>query len=135
MDYWLPIIVLFGAFFFMLALGVPIVYAIGLSTLASISTQLDFNSALSVVSQKLLVLHGASDVPDEFVRRTIELGVTKVNVATELKIAFAGAVKAWFAENPQGNDPRYYMRVGMDAMKEVVRNKINVCGSANRISA
>ena len=42
-----------------------------------------------------LVLHGASDVPDEFVRRTIELGVTKVNVATELKIAFAGAVKAW----------------------------------------
>ncbi|HBE4466863.1 TPA: tagatose-bisphosphate aldolase subunit KbaY, partial [Escherichia coli] len=42
---------------------------------------------------------------------------------------------AWFAENPQGNDPRYYMRVGMDAMKEVVRNKINVCGSANRISA
>ena len=64
-----------------------------------------------------------------------ELGVTKVNVATELKIAFAGAVKAWFAENPQGNDPRYYMRVGMDAMKEVVRNKINVCGSANRISA
>lgn len=32
-----------------------------------------------------LVLHGASDVPDEFVRRTIELGVTKVNVATELK--------------------------------------------------
>ena len=51
MDYWLPIIVLFGAFFFMLALGVPIVYAIGLSTLASISTQLDFNSALSVVSR------------------------------------------------------------------------------------
>ncbi|MFP1557519.1 class II fructose-bisphosphate aldolase [Escherichia coli] len=57
-----------------------------------------------------------------------------MNVATELKIAFAGAVKAWFAENPQGND-RHYMRVGMDAMKEVVRNKINVCGSANRISA
>jgi tagatose 1,6-diphosphate aldolase GatY/KbaY len=46
-----------------------------------------------------LVLHGASDVPDEFVRRTIELGVCKVNVATELKIAFSDAVKAWFAEN------------------------------------
>ena len=80
-----------------------------------------------------LVLHGASDVPDEFVRRTIELGVCKVNVATELKIAFSDAVKAWFAENPQGNDPRFYMRVGMDAMKEVVRSKIAVCGSANRL--
>lgn len=57
----------------------------------------------------------------------------KVNVATELKIAFADAVKARFAENPQGNDPRYYMRVGMDAMKEVVRSKIAVCGSANRL--
>ena len=80
-----------------------------------------------------LVLHGASDVPDEDVRRTIELGVCKVNVATELKIAFSDAVKAWFAENPQGNDPRFYMRVGMDAMKEVVRSKITVCGSANRL--
>ena len=81
-----------------------------------------------------LVLHGASDVPDEYVRRTIELGVCKVNVATELKIAFSDAVKAWFAENPQGNDPRYYMRVGMDAMKEVVRSKITICGSANRLT-
>jgi len=42
-------------------------------------------------------------------------------------------VKTWFAENPQGNDPRYYMRVGMDAMKEIVKSKINVCGSANRL--
>ncbi len=76
MDYWLPIIVLFGAFFFMLALGVPIVYAIGLSTLASISTQLDFNSALSVVSQKLasggndsnlLIVFYVQIMPDDFV--------------------------------------------------------------------
>ncbi|MRS14483.1 tagatose-bisphosphate aldolase subunit KbaY [Enterobacteriaceae bacterium RIT691] len=80
-----------------------------------------------------LVLHGASDVPDEYVRRTIELGVCKVNVATELKIAFAGAVKTWFTDNPDGNDPRYYMRVGMDAMKDVVRSKIRVCGSENRL--
>ncbi|MBU4681616.1 tagatose-bisphosphate aldolase subunit KbaY [Cedecea davisae] len=80
-----------------------------------------------------LVLHGASDVPDEFVRRTIELGVCKVNVATELKIAFAAAVKKWFGDNPEGNDPRYYMRVGMDAMKEVVRSKVAVCGSANKL--
>ncbi|MTH45755.1 tagatose-bisphosphate aldolase subunit KbaY [Intestinirhabdus alba] len=80
-----------------------------------------------------LVLHGASDVPDDYVRRAITLGICKVNVATELKIAFAAAIRTWFAENPQGNDPRYYMRVGMDAMKEVVRSKIAVCGSANRL--
>ncbi|ENO1700767.1 tagatose-bisphosphate aldolase subunit KbaY [Salmonella enterica] len=80
-----------------------------------------------------LVLHGASDVPDEYVRRTIELGVCKVNVATELKIAFAAAVKKWFIENPDGNDPRYYMRVGINAMKEVVRSKITVCNSYGKL--
>ncbi len=53
MEYWLPIIVLFGAFFSMLALGIPIVFAIGLSTLASLCVQLSFDSALSVVSQKM----------------------------------------------------------------------------------
>ena len=98
--------------------------------------RLDFER-LDAIAARLpgvpLVLHGASDVPDEDVRRTIELGVCKVNVATELKIAFSDAVKAWFADNPQGNDPRFYMRVGMDAMKEVVRSKITVCGSANRL--
>ncbi|MBW7985072.1 tagatose-bisphosphate aldolase subunit KbaY [Enterobacillus tribolii] len=82
-----------------------------------------------------LVLHGASDVPDEYVRKAISLGICKVNVATELKIAFAGAVKTWFAENPQGNDPRYYMRIGMEAMKAVVRHKIAVCGSAQRLTS
>ncbi|EAN8471041.1 tagatose-bisphosphate aldolase subunit KbaY [Salmonella enterica] len=80
-----------------------------------------------------LVLHGASDVPDEYVRRTIELGVCKVNVATELKIAFAAAVKKWFIETPDGNDPRYYMRVGMNAMKEVVRSKITLCNSYGKL--
>ncbi|MCG3463580.1 tagatose-bisphosphate aldolase subunit KbaY [Xenorhabdus bovienii] len=82
-----------------------------------------------------LVLHGASDVPDEYIKRAIELGVCKVNVATELKIAFAAAVKKWFGNNPEGNDPRYYMRVGMDAMKEVVRSKVTICGSANKLIA
>jgi tagatose 1,6-diphosphate aldolase GatY/KbaY len=80
-----------------------------------------------------LVLHGASDVPDEYVKRAIALGICKVNVATELKIAFAAAVKKWFSDNPDGNDPRYYMRVGMDAMKTVVRHKIEVCGSAQKL--
>lgn len=97
--------------------------------------QIDFQRLAEIrdVVDIPLVLHGASDVPDEYVRRTIELGVCKVNVATELKIAFATAVKKWFTENPEGNDPRYYMRVGMDAMKEVVRNKITICNSYEKL--
>ncbi|ECR8691069.1 tagatose-bisphosphate aldolase subunit KbaY, partial [Salmonella enterica] len=97
--------------------------------------QIDFQRLAEIreVVDIPLVLHGASDVPDEYVRRTIELGVCKVNVATELKIAFATAVKKWFTENPEGNDPRYYMRVGMDAMKEVVRSKITICNSYEKL--
>lgn len=80
-----------------------------------------------------LVLHGASGVPDAAVRRCIELGVCKVNVATELKIAFADAVKLHFKENPEANDPRKYIVPGKEAMKKVVMDKIRVCGSEGKI--
>ncbi|MDE1187694.1 MAG: tagatose-bisphosphate aldolase subunit KbaY [Pantoea sp.] len=112
--------------------------AVAIGTAHGLYTQtpkIDFDR-LAKIQQRVdipLVLHGASDVPDDYVRRAIGLGVCKVNIATELKIAFAGAVKHWFGENPQGNDPRYYLRVGMDAMKAVVCNKILVCGSADRL--
>lgn len=79
-----------------------------------------------------LVLHGASDVPDELVKKAISLGICKVNVATDLKIPFSDAVKEYFKENPKENDPRKYMTPGKDAMKRIVQHKINVCGSANR---
>ena len=76
-----------------------------------------------------LVLHGASDVPDELVKKAISLGICKVNVATDLKITFSDAVKKYFIENPDANDPRKYMSPGKEAMKKVVEHKIMVCGS------
>ncbi len=96
---------------------------------------LDFDR-LGIIRSKTdvpLVLHGASDVPDEDVRRCIELGITKVNVATELKIAFSDAVKKYFIEFPDANDPRHYMVPGKLAMKKVVADKIRVCGSAGML--
>ena len=80
-----------------------------------------------------LVLHGASGIPEAMLRRSIELGICKVNVATELKIAFSDAVKHFFRENPRSNDPREYMEPGKRAMKEVGRDKIRMCGSAGRL--
>ena len=76
-----------------------------------------------------LVLHGASDVSDELVKKAISLGICKVNVATDLKIPFSDAVKKYFIENPDANDPRKYMTPGKEAMKKVVEHKIMVCGS------
>lgn len=79
-----------------------------------------------------LVLHGASDVPDDLVKKAISLGICKVNVATDLKIPFSDAIKKYFAENPKANDPRKYLTPAKEAMRQVTRHKIEVCGSANR---
>ncbi len=79
-----------------------------------------------------LVLHGASDVPEDLVKKAIRLGICKVNIATDLKIPFAMAVKKYFAENPEANDPRKYLTPGKIAMKEIVKAKIVMCGSENK---
>ncbi|NSB12460.1 tagatose bisphosphate family class II aldolase [Clostridium beijerinckii] len=96
--------------------------------------KLDFNR-LKEIRDKVsvpLVLHGASDVADDLVKKAISFGICKVNVATDLKIPFSNAVKRYFEKNPDANDPRKYMTPGKEAMKEIVKHKIQVCGSANR---
>ena len=57
----------------------------------------------------------------------------KVNVATELKIAFSNAVKQHFAHHPDANDPRKYITPGKAAMKQVVMDKIHMCGSEGKL--
>ncbi|MCC5910231.1 MAG: tagatose bisphosphate family class II aldolase [Clostridiaceae bacterium] len=79
-----------------------------------------------------LVLHGASGISTEDVRKCIERGICKVNIATELKMPFADALKSFFEENPDANDPRKYMAPAKDAMKKVVVEKIKMCMSENR---
>lgn len=80
-----------------------------------------------------LVLHGASGIPAADVRRCIALGITKVNVATELKIAFSAAIKQYFEQYPTANDPRHYLIPAKEAMKQVVQAKIAVCGSEGKL--
>ncbi len=96
--------------------------------------KLDFKR-LTEIREKVnvpLVLHGASDVPDELVKKAISLGICKVNIATDLKVPFSDAVKEYFKENPKANDPRKYMTPGKEAMRKIVQHKIMVCGSENR---
>ncbi|WGE28439.1 tagatose bisphosphate family class II aldolase [Edwardsiella tarda] len=96
---------------------------------------LDF-ARLAAIRQRVaipLVLHGASGLAAEMVREAIALGICKVNVATELKIAFADALKRYFHAHPEANDPRQYMAAGKQAMRAVVAEKIRLCGSAGRL--
>ncbi len=79
-----------------------------------------------------LVLHGASGVPDDAVKECIRRGISKVNFATELRIAFSDGIKAYLKENPDAFDPKKYCIVGMNNVTELVKNKILVCGSNGR---
>lgn len=79
-----------------------------------------------------LVLHGASGVPTEAVQKATDLGICKVNIATELKIPFSSAIKEYFDENPEASDPRQYLVPAKKAMYDVVVDKIKMCKSENK---
>lgn len=79
-----------------------------------------------------LVLHGGSGIPAEQVQRAVSLGMAKMNVATELRIAFSDAIKAVFAEHPGENDPRKYMVPAKQAVKSLALEKIRLCGSTGK---
>ncbi len=80
-----------------------------------------------------LVLHGASGLSDSLVQETIRLGICKVNIATELKIAFGTALRHYLHSHPEENDPRKYFSDAIMAMKRVVADKIKICKSLNRV--
>lgn len=80
-----------------------------------------------------LVLHGASGVAWEEVQKSIDLGICKVNIATELKMPFASAIKNHFHDHPEDSDPRKYLIPAKEAMKSVVIDKIKMCKSQNSI--
>lgn len=79
-----------------------------------------------------LVLHGASGVPDELVKKAIALGICKLNISTELKIPFANAIKEVFKNNPDESDPRKFLAPGERAIEEVVKEKIKLFGCGER---
>ena len=75
-----------------------------------------------------LVLHGASGLTDEDVSDCVKRGICKVNFATELRAAYSKAVKETFAENPDVFAPKVYGKAGIEAVKELVKGRMKVCG-------
>jgi fructose-bisphosphate aldolase class II len=75
-----------------------------------------------------LVLHGASGVREDDLRRAIRKGIAKVNVATELALVFTNAARNAL-EDPKLNDPRQYLGAGRDAMTKRARAVIRLLGA------
>jgi tagatose 1,6-diphosphate aldolase GatY/KbaY len=74
-----------------------------------------------------LVLHGASGLSEQVLRDCIAAGISKVNFATELRLAYTNGIKAEFDKNPAVFDPKVYMRPAIDNIKETIRSKIKIC--------
>ena len=79
-----------------------------------------------------LVLHGGSGIPDEQVARCISLGMAKMNVATELKNAFSTSIQQSLMNDPTELDPRKYMALAKEAVKQLAIKKIQLCGAEGK---
>ena len=83
-----------------------------------------------------LVLHGGTGIPEDMIKKAISLGVAKINVNTECQLAFADATRKYIEAGKdlegKGFDPRKLLAPGCDAIKETVREKIELFGSANK---
>lgn len=75
-----------------------------------------------------LVLHGASGLSDDEVRECVRRGICKVNFATELRAAYTDAGKKLIEEKPETFDPKKLGVVGMEAVKQLVMERMKVCG-------
>lgn len=119
--------------------------------------KLDF-ARLEEITSKLpgypLVLHGASSVPEKFVklcneyggkvggargvpeemlRKAAEMGVCKINVDTDIRLALTASIRQFFAEHPEQFDPRSYLAPAREAVKDMVAHKIrDVMGSSGK---
>mgnify|MGYP001179548280 CR=1 FL=1 len=118
--------------------------------------QLDF-ARLQVIQDKLpgfpIVLHGASTVlkefvdlcnkyggtlpgaqgvPESMIAEAASMGVCKINIDTDLRLAMTATIRQHFSEHPEHFDPRQYLGPARDAIKAMVRHKLGVLGVSGK---
>lgn len=79
-----------------------------------------------------LVLHGGSGIPDFQIARAVKCGTAKINVNTESQQAWTAIVREVLAKDSKVYDPRKIIGPGREGIKRVVREKINLFGSAGK---
>ncbi len=88
--------------------------------------ELDYNLLEKINKLDIpLVLHGASGLSKEDIKKCIELGIVKINYNTDLQLAWAEAVKKYINKNKEEYDPRKIIKSGEIALKTVIKEKIN----------
>ena len=90
----------------------------------------------AAVNGKPLVLHGGSGIPFDQVHKAITMGVSKINVNTDLQIVFAKATREYIEagkdQQGKGFEPRKLLKPGADAIVAKVIEMVNQFGSADK---
>lgn len=90
---------------------------------------------LEAISRKItipLVLHGASSTHPARIKRAIELGVAKINIDTDVRLAFNNNLRHFLVSHPDVYDPRDIMTEAAEGVKKVVTHKMKLFGSAGK---
>ncbi len=83
-------------------------------------------------TDKPLVLHGGTGIPDEKIQKAISCGTCKINVNTECQLAFHKEIQKVLAENPKAYDPRKFIGPASQAISAAVEEKMNVFGCVGK---
>ena len=100
---------------------------------------LDFDALAKIkelIGDLPLVLHGGTGIPADMIKKAISLGVAKINVNTECQLYFQEATRKYIEEGKdlqgKGFDPRKILAPGAEAIKEIVKEKMELFGSINK---
>jgi fructose-bisphosphate aldolase class II len=77
-------------------------------------------------------LGGAKGIPEENIQKAISLGIAKINIDTDLRLAWTAAVREVLANSPKEFDPRKILGPAKEAMKQVVKGKMKLFGSTGK---
>ncbi len=77
-------------------------------------------------------LGGAKGIPEDHIQKAISMGIAKINIDTDLRLAFTATVRETLANSPKEFDPRKILGPAKDAMKQVVKAKMRLFGSSGK---
>ena len=99
---------------------------------------LDFDALAAtkaLIGDLPLVLHGGTGIPADMIKKAISLGVAKINVNTECQLYFQAATRKYIEAGKdlegKGFDPRKLLAPGFEAIKDIVKEKMELFGSVN----
>lgn len=77
-------------------------------------------------------LSGAKGIPEEHIQTAISLGIAKINIDTDLRLAFTATIREFLINSPREFDPRKILGPAKGAMKQVVKGKMRLIGSSGK---